>query len=182
MANGRNPRRRLGRGSRPSGPATFRKDTIDIGIVSNVTESLAALEAGIREKVLRSAARAGALVFYTEMRLRVPVKSGELYKAIYHYHDDKGSTGARQTYFVGPNKVKAPHWHQVEFGHWQVNVVVRLPNGRLAATKERLATPKWIPANPYVRPTWEAKKNAALSASKLRMGERLKELMRELQS
>lgn len=165
---------------RPSGPAAFQKDTIGISVVSNITESLAALEAGIKEKVLRSAARAGALVFYNEMRQRVPVATGELYKSIYHYHDDKGSTPNRQTYFIGPNKGKAPHWHQVEFGHWQVNVVVRLPNGRLAATKERLETPKWIPANPYVRPTWESKKQAAVTASKVRMGERLKELMREL--
>ncbi|WP_086925406.1 HK97 gp10 family phage protein [Variovorax sp. JS1663] len=181
MANGRNLRRRGGRGTRPSGPSLYQKDTIGINVVSNVTESLAALEAGIKEKVLRSAARAGALVFYTEMRQRVPVKSGELFQSIYHYHDDKGSTPNRQTYFVGPNKSKAPHWHQVEFGHWQVNVVVKLPNGRLAATKERLATPKWIPAKPYVRPTWDAKKQAAVTAARLRMGERLKELMTELQ-
>jgi len=176
MANGRNGRR-IGRGSRPSGPQLFQKNSISVAVTGNIIENLAALEEGIKQRVLRSGARAGAVVFYDEMRQRVPVRSGELLNSIYHYHDNKGSTPTTQTYFIGPNKTKAPHWHQVEFGHWLLNVVVLSSDGRFVASKTRLKAPKWVPPKAFVRPTWEAKKTEAINASRIRMGERLKEVM-----
>lgn len=166
---------------RKSRAQTFGKESFSITLYSDVEESLAALEQGVKDKVLRSAAHAGALVFYNEMRARVPVHDGTLHDSIYRYHDDRGSTPTQHNYFIGPNKLKAGHWHHVEFGHWRRNVLIRLPDGTFKATRERLDPPKWVPPEPYVRPTWEGKKSEAVQAMRLRASQRLQELMRELQ-
>ena len=131
------------------------------------------LKTAMEDKVLRSAAHAGAKVFYDEMRIRVPEDEGTLKASIYHWHDDEYSKDGRHRYVIGPNKRKAPHWHLVEYGHWRVNVVVRLPNGQIKATTERLADPVWVPAVPYIRPTFDATVRQAMSAAKLRLREGL---------
>lgn len=154
MANGRGGSRRGG--AHASTAQLFKKDSIGIGVSSNVAEGLKRLEEGIKQKVLRSGARAGALVFYNEIRLRVPFATGELYNSIYHWHDDKKSTPTRQTYAIGPNKKKAPHWHWVEYGN--INMAAR----------------------PYIRPSYTGKQAAALAAVNARMSVRMKELLAEL--
>lgn len=106
----------------------------------------------IREKALRPAAYRVARIMYDEMKLRVPVHTGTLRDAIYHWHDDKRSTAGKQVYVIGPNKKKAPHWHLVEFG-----------TARSAA-------------RPYIRSTYDAKITYALKAGKARLAEKIKEL------
>jgi hypothetical protein len=155
------------------------RDSFATTLESNVVENLAKLERGLKEQVARSGARAGILVFYHEMRRLVPVHEGTLHDSIYHYHDETPPKDWQQ-YFAGPNKRKAPHWHQVEYGHWLVNVVVRMPDRTLKATKERRAAPKWVPGQPYVRPAYDSKRAAAAGAVKTRMAERYKELVREI--
>ena len=123
---------------------------------------------------MRSAAHAGAVVLYDEMRARAPVDQGTLRDSIYRWHDDEYSKDGRQRYVIGPNKGKAPHWHLIEYGHWRVNVVTRLPNGQTVATTERLPAPVWVPAQPYIRPTFDAKVTAAIDAAKARIGEGIK--------
>lgn len=145
-----------------------------------------------QDQVLRSATRAGALVFLDEMRLRAPVgepndsikpdyQPGTLKNSIYHYHDKNKSVNGRQVYAVGPNKRKANHWFFAEYGHYIVNVTWRVPNtpsGQIWASKERLPQKvEWRPANPYIRPTWDSKKDDAIRAMQARMQERLKEIM-----
>lgn len=135
----------------------------------------------LEKKVLRPAAYAGARVIYEGMRMKVPVASGELRDAIYHWHDDKRSRNGREIYLIGPNKVKAPHWYNVEFGHWLYNrkgfgdVWLRSKSQSSArgpgahdlpgARAER----KWVPPTPYIRPTWDMYGGAALSAMVVRM-------------
>lgn len=153
MANGRGARR----GSAHASTAqTFKKDSLGISVLSDVAEGLKRLEEGIKQKVLRSGARAGALVFYNEIRLRVPFATGTLYDSIYHWHDDKKSTPTRQIYAIGPNKKKAPHWHWVEYGNIH------------------------MAAKPYIRPSYTGKQAAALAAMNARMSVRMKELLAEL--
>lgn len=154
MANGRSGGRR--RGTHASTAQQFKKDSIGIIVSSDVAEGLLQLEAGIKEKVLRSGARAGALVFYNEIRLRVPFASGTLYESVYHWHDDKTSTPTRQTYATGPNKKKAPHWHWLEYGNVHTA------------------------AKPYIRPSFTGKQAAALAAMNARMSVRMQELLAEL--
>jgi len=181
MANGRNPRQGRSNASRAV------KYPVDMyAEVNDAVAGLQALERAVREKVLRSGAFAGSNVFYLEMRMRVPVKEGTLYGAIYQWHDDK-STANRQTYFIGPNKRKAPHWYFIEYGHWLYN---RLVDGKWQRSKESknargpgahtlpgaLKVPVFVPPKPFVRPTWESKRKIAITAMKQRMAERFREI------
>lgn len=132
-------------------------------------------------KVLRPGAYAGANLIYEGMRMKVPVGTGQLRDAIYHWYDDKRSTSERHVYLIGPNKSKAPHWYNVEFGHWLYNkrtsngVWLRSksdPNARgpgahdLPGAREQR---KWVLPQAYIRPTWETYGNAAISAMIVRM-------------
>lgn len=119
---------------------------------------------------MRSAALAGAKVLYEDMIPRVPVSKaprkvksktyypGTLRKSIYHAFSEPKSSGTRAVYHIGPNKRKAPHWHLIEYGHWTKKVGKRGP-----------LQPKWVPAKPYIRPTWDAKGPAAVEAMKARL-------------
>lgn len=167
------------RGRRPTGPELWPKSLVKMKLESSATEALDNLERAIREKVLRSAAYAGARVFYDEVKMRVPVDEGTLFGAIYHYHIDRQSGPNRQIYAIGPNKKKAPHWYNVEYGHWRINVLVRR-GGRWIATKQRLPAPVWVPGKPYMRPSYEAKKAEAIKAMQVRFGQRLREVMNEV--
>lgn len=130
-------------------------------------------------RALRSGVYAAAKVLYTDMLLRVPIHEGGLVDAIYHWHDDKLSTATRQVYRIGPNKAKAPHWHLVEYGHWRRNVVYRdKRTGRMIATRKRLEVPVWVPAYPYIRPTYDGMIGNAMSAAKIRLKQRVGEFMR----
>lgn len=121
---------------------------------------------------LRPAAHQGALVLYNEVLQRVPTDSGLLRSAIYRWHDDKQSTADRQIYQIGVNKRKAPHWHLIEYGHWRANRF-RLIDGKWLPTRERLDTPVWVPANPYIRPAFDARLEGAFDAARRRMAEKL---------
>lgn len=147
---------------------------------SDLEARLATLEGELLEKALRSSARAGALVLYDEIKLRADAfkePSGKIYSAIYHWFDIKRSTPTRKTYMVGVNKRKAPHWHNVEYGHWRINVVYRdEASGKLIPTRMRLPAPKWVPAHSYLRSAWEARKGDALRAMAERARARIGEL------
>ena len=170
---------------------TAPRQTMGVGFSSDMKSGLANLDLAIREKVLRPTAYAGARVFYDELRRRVPVKTGKLYGAIYHWFDEKQSRETEKTYAIGPNKSKAPHWYVVEYGHWLYN---RQANGRWLKSKSNKNArgpaahdlpgarkpPKWVPAQPYVRTTFGAVSGAAVTAMKVRFSEKLTEAIREL--
>jgi hypothetical protein len=119
---------------------------------------------------LQDAAFAGATVLYDELRLRAPVKTGTLRDSMDRFYA-KSSTPARQTYYVGPNKKYAPHWYNVEFGHWRYNTSangffqksksnpkskIKSPPGNWRAVHDlpgALPQPAWVPAHPYIRPS-----------------------------
>lgn len=105
---------------------------------------------------LRRAAAAGALVLYEEMVPRVPVRTGTLKDSIYRYWLRRDGNAERQTYVVGPNKAKAPHWHLVEYGHMQLNGA-------------------WVPAQPYIRPAFDARAADAVQAMRTEFGRAIDE-------
>jgi hypothetical protein len=166
----------------------MRRYVANVEFTSNIVENLRDYSKRVLEPALRSSAYAGIRVFYVGMREIVPVDEGDLYASIYHWHDDKKSSALRQVYATGPNKVKAPHWYVVEFGHWLYNK--RGVDGLWLRSKAdqgargpgahtlpgALEVPVWVPARPYIRPTWEALKNVAGQKARERMAERLKEL------
>lgn len=147
-------------------------------IKRSIAGQVRAIKRELQDHALRSASRAGALVFYNEMKIRVPVKTGTLRDSIYHWHDDEAAKRGAERYVVGPNKRKAPHWHLVEYGHWRVNTIVMI-NGKAVATKERLATPVWVPASPYIRPTYDATVGEAINAARGRLKVAVRESLRD---
>lgn len=145
---------------------------------SSLSGALAQLSEELSTTALRSATHAGAKVLYDELHQRVSAMSdsGQLLGSVYRWHDDDKSVGGKQTYAIGVNKRKAPHWYNVEYGHWRINVLVKVAGGKFVATKERLKTPVWVEAHPYLRPTWDAASAAAMSAMKGRLAEKVREL------
>lgn len=133
--------------------------------------------ADVIEKALRHGAGAATEVLYNEMREIAPVgETGNLRDSIYRYRDKTRSIDAKQVYYVGPNKRKAPHWHLIEFGHWMY-YETKVINGKMITLRNRpLPTPKWVPAVPFIRPTFHAKIRQALDAGKRRMRESIKEI------
>lgn len=134
--------------------ALHSKESVSIGFDSDIGAALRKYAADIREQALRPAAYAAAAVLYREMKTRTAsfAKTGTLRDSIYHWHDSKQSTKGRQVYAIGPNKVKAPHFHMVEYG-----------TSKMAA-------------HPYIRPTWDSKIGEAMAAAKKRLAEKMKEI------
>lgn len=145
---------------------------------------LANLDQAIQTHVTRSAAYAGAEVLYDEARLharryrgspRPGIKPGQLQDAIYHAHSPELSGPHNQNYKVSWNWRKAPHAGLIENGHWRVNVLARRGN-RWVATTDRLATPVWVKAYPFIRKAGDAAPRA-LEAMRRRARERLAEIL-----
>lgn len=103
----------------------------------DIVAQIEAIEQRFKDAI-RPAAFAGAEVYYNEVMLRVPRRTGLLAGSIYMVHSEDNSTpGARETYHVSWNKKKAPHGHLLEFG-----------TSRMAA-------------KPFLRPAYEAAKGRA---------------------
>lgn len=151
------------------------KDAFSVTLDDGISRGLHRFAASLRDQALRPAAHTAAKVLYDEVKQRAPVESGRLKSAVYRWHDDGQSKNGRQVYAVGVNKRRAPHWHNVEYGHWRINKFV-LINGKWVPTKERLANPVWVPGKPYFRPAYDAKIHEAVEAGKQRLAEKLKEL------
>ena len=161
----------------------------------SLADSIAQFKADVTDKALRSGIYAGARLLYDELKLRTPVgPTGTLNAAVYHWHDDKRSVNGKQIYRIGVNKGKAPHWFNVEYGHWQTNYLVPLEQvphperytkaivtgqdgKQYLATRRRLPAPRWVPAHPYLRPTADHMPQA-IAAAKARLAERIGQLIR----
>ena len=141
----------------------------------SLVDALRQYSTAVQESALRSAVYAGAKVLAAELERRVPVDDGVLKDAIYSYHDDRKSVDGRQVYAVGVNKGKAPHWFNVEYGHFRVNAGYYV-GAKWIPLKARLADPAWVMPKPYLRPTWDAKGAEAVQAMQARMREKLREL------
>jgi HK97 gp10 family phage protein len=116
------------------------------------------------EAAIRPAAQAGAQVFYDEMKKRVPMSAkphksgkktynpGTLRKAIYQAYAEDESGDGRATYRVSWNKTHAFYGRFIEFG-----------------------TSK-APAQPFLRPAYDAARNKAIQAAQSRLSIELKKV------
>ena len=142
-------------------------NSFDIKFSNTIAAGLRSFAADVRQQALRPAAYAAAKVLYDEMLVRVPVyegpvpvskngiakiKPGQLRDSIYHYFVEDRSDPGRVIYAIGPNKRKAPHWHLLEYG------TVKMA------------------AQPYIRPTYDAKIEQAMTAAGFRLAEKIQEL------
>lgn len=144
----------------------------------------------LRESLARSMAVAGGKVLRDEAKAQVRVESGRLKSAIYLAYREGKSTEQVVVYSVTWNSKKAPHGHLQEFGHWRYNKVVNgYPQKSLRAGLKKgkgpqdhegpgaLDTPKWVPAQPFLRPAYEVAAAKAQSAMVERGRQRLPELL-----
>jgi len=150
--------------------------------VSGWTKALDNLAGEKRVSLARSMCVAGGEVLRDEAKLLAPFENGVLKDAIYLAYKDDRSTEAQVVYSVSWNHRKAPHGHLIEFGHWQPYKVVKLPNGDWFTTKEKLPSPKWISAKPFLRPAYDIAKGRAVQAMIERGKQRLPELLTENES
>lgn len=148
-----------------------------VRFVGDLGAQLESFAEEIEEVALRHGGGAAVEVLYNEMRVgaSAPVeRTGNLRNSIYRYLDKNASTPTRLVYYVGPNKRKAPHWHLIEFGHWMY-YETKVINGKFITFRNRpLPQPRWVPATPFIRPTFHAKIKQALEAGKRRIGESIK--------
>lgn len=154
MANGRNPDFGARFGSKNSGG-----NSVSISFDSSALERGLDEIAKAAEDAVRPAAQAGAEHLYVEARLRCPVSDeahyfygsqskktgvryyfepGNLRNSIYQAFSKNNSGKGFATYHVAWNHVKAPYGFMVEFGTSNA------------------------PAHPFLRPAYDAVKDAAL--------------------
>lgn len=130
----------------------------------------------LRESLARSMAVAGGKVFRDEAKARAPVDSGKLRSSLYLAHREGESTPERQVYRVSWNARRAPHGHLLEFGHWQTHAMYL--DGGVWKVGAPLASPKWVPAHPFLRPAYDGASGRAQKAMIERGRQRLPELLR----
>jgi len=144
----------------------------------NLDADLTAYEQYIQDKVMFAGAAAMAGVIYQEVQTNVQKlghKTGKLQQAVFRAYSFKSSSTTKKTYRVGWRYQDAPHAKFIEFGYWQRYQVVKLPDGDWITLKDqKLASPKWIPAKPFLRPAF-GHIQQAITAGKARMAERLSE-------
>lgn len=154
-------------------------------VKTSIADILLQLSEDVQSKVIRSAAYAGARLIYEELQTRVPHGTpgtpgtpGTLAGAVYHKYLEGKSKNGVHAYAIGVNTRKAPHWFLVEYGHFTYfQRVLSNKDGKWYTDKTRkLDTPKWVPPNPYLRPTFEATASQAIRAAQQRMVERLREV------
>lgn len=116
---------------------------------------------GDADVAVRPAAQAGAQVLYEEVKRnvsRIKRKTGNLASAIYQAYSADNSGGGRAAYHISWNARKAPHGHLVENGYLQrYGVSFDKATGRFYTHKDcPLATPRQVPAKPFMRPAMAA--------------------------
>lgn len=140
---------------------------------ANVQAALASLSSGVADLV-RPVAQAGAQVLYDEVKARVPVSAkghwfhgtsfakygtkywfdrGTLKASIYQVYSKDNSGPTRAVYHVSWNHKAAPYGFMVE-------------NGTSRA-----------PANPFLRPAFDAGQQQAVDAANAKMEEGVKQLL-----
>lgn len=144
-----------------------------------VIRMLEGLPDQVGSDALRSAANAGASIIKAEVIARAPRQKGILKDNIYQKHIEELSSQTSQTYHVSwrkQGKDDVPFYGAwVEYGHWYVP---RKPEGITWKKHRADAKPVFVPAHPFLRPGYEAKKDAALTAMRDRLKERVSEALK----
>lgn len=151
-------------------------NSVEMKLTGDLDGALARFEQKVKDSILFSGVAAAANVIYEEMQTNVQslgIKTGKLRASIFRAYSAKSSSDDQKTYRISWNYKIAPHGHLVEFGYWQKYQVIKLEDGAWITLKNRpLASPRWIPPQPFVRPAFDHI-DRALSAGKARMAQRL---------
>lgn len=141
--------------------------------LAELKRALEELPKNIGRNVLRGAVRAGAAVIRAESQARAPVYAGDVSKghpppgtlkrAIYMKQIAELSGATRQTFIVGARKGRK-YRHQGKSGN--------LSQDAYYASFVEFGTSR-MAARPFMRPAFEAKKNAAVEAIKAYLAQRI---------
>lgn len=126
-------------------------------------KALAQLPKNIGKNVLRGAVNAGATEFKKEAVARAPMDSGVLKKAVYQKQIKEKSSDTQQTFYIG-----------VRSGKRSKTTKKGLKLDAFYARFVEFGTSK-MAAKPFMRPAFEAKKEAAIEKFKDYMAKRLPE-------
>jgi len=131
---------------------------------------------------LRSAANAGATVVKDEVVTRAPEDRGILKSAIYQKHIPERSAADRQVYYVSWRKGKSSeldafYGKWVEYGHW---FVPPRPAGVSKEAHRAANRAVFIPEHAFLRPAFEATKEAAVDAMRKKLGENVRAAIAEM--
>jgi hypothetical protein len=153
-------------------------NTVSINFENNIGEQIKAFFADAVNEVYRPAAYAAVTVIYNELKIRAPERSGRLKEAMYRFRV-KADLGNKAVFYAGVNKKKAPHWWLIENGYWQIyRVVFNEQTGKFYTLENKpLANPKFIPPQPYLAPTFDAKMGEALQVALQEIKKRLEAKM-----
>lgn len=149
------------------------KQTLDVTEWDHVFDKLGGV---VKESLSRRMLVEGGVLLRDEAKMRVPVSKGpytdtsrgshspgSLRNAIYLAYDTDVSRGNIFQYKVTWNDKKAFWGKFIEFGYWRTHVINRGADGKWYTRKDLpLAQPIWVPARPFLRPTLDAKGNAAI--------------------
>lgn len=140
-------------------------EIVKIEGLAELARALQELPRNIGRNVLRGAVRASAAMIKNETKLRAPVETGQLKRAIYEKHIREESDLYRQTFKVGVRSGKKYQAGQgkrtaktamdayyapwVEFGHHA--------RGKKGGERGR-----WVPGRPFMRPAWDANRRRAV--------------------
>lgn len=153
--------------------------TMQVDGFEDVIRMLEDLPEKVGSDALRSAANAGASIIKAEVIARAPRKRGILADNIYQKHIDEISSAISQTYHVSWRKTgkgDVPFYGVwVEYGHWYVPPK---PDGITWKRHRAEAKPIYVAAHPFLRPGYEAKKDAALTAMREKLKERVAEALK----
>ncbi|THJ30943.1 HK97 gp10 family phage protein [Lampropedia aestuarii] len=162
--------------------------------VAGALKGIDAFAVQLKGHLPRSMAVAGGQVVRDEAKKRAPKQSGLLASSIYVAYADKRSQpkDGLAIYSVAWNAKTAPHGHLIEFGHWRYNK--QAENGRYMKSKRpgvrrgkgaqdhsgpgALEKPVWVPANPFMRPAYDAIAQTSVQAMLDRGQVRLAEIMK----
>lgn len=129
-------------------------------------KKLLGLEKKVAKKLVRRALRDGAKIIHQEARLRVPVKTGRLRRSIKvkaakkrKKHQVAIIVQCGEGDFVGDTF----YGGMIEFGYEKVPVY-RGSDGRFRSAKRGTQPTTTVPPQPFMRPAFDSKKGAAVSA------------------
>lgn len=125
----------------------------------------AALDGPVKESLSRRMLVEGGVFMRDQAKLKAQMadnkegveRRGLLAHAIYLAYDTDASSQTFFRYTISWNAKIAPHGHLIEFGHWMTHKVYKAANGQWYTRKDQpLASPKWVGARSFLRPTYDS--------------------------
>lgn len=160
--------------------------TVQLTGFKELAETLRELPGTLSRRILAASVSAGALVIQQEMKKNAEGMrdTGTLARSIYRKYISEASGPEKKVYYVGPRKgvkgakkklskrLDAYYAQWVEFGHFSrptMGGAIKVRAGQRGRQEHvsslvQSGRVRWVPAHPFLRPAFDAKKDAAVDA------------------